>query len=174
VSDEQRHCNQCGLHVEAEAGSCRECGGDDLVWVSGLALADRIARYQHAYASRSLFGEDPVVRCAFCGGRITAAMMAERCAGRANGQKSRAPHPRPARWCAPEHTPSDAVLMPPFDAPGGAQLPSVQHEVQGFTPPAPERTGSPPRPRCSRSGFSADLSQVVACCAFFLCHVGAA
>jgi hypothetical protein len=73
VSNEQRRCNQCGFHVEADAVSCPECKDDDLVWVSGPALADLRARYQSMHAPRPLFREEPMVRCAFCGTPIAAA-----------------------------------------------------------------------------------------------------
>jgi hypothetical protein len=73
MSEAQRRCNQCRLPVEADAASCPECVGEEFVWVRGPALADLIARYRDVHAPHLPFGEAPMVRCAFCGGRIEAA-----------------------------------------------------------------------------------------------------
>jgi hypothetical protein len=73
VSEAQRRGNQCGLHVEAGTESCPGYGVEDLVWVSGQALADRTARYHAMHAPHPLFDEAPIVCFAFCGGRIQAA-----------------------------------------------------------------------------------------------------
>lgn len=79
ISEEQRRCNTCGCQVEADAGSCLECGGTDLVRVRGPALAYLMARYQHLRAQHTLVEEEPMVRCAFCGMLIAAAKAFHSC-----------------------------------------------------------------------------------------------
>lgn len=62
----QRRCLSCGLQVEADVACCPDCGSEDLLLVSGQALAALIARQQYVQARRNSSGVASMVRCAFC------------------------------------------------------------------------------------------------------------
>jgi RNA polymerase subunit RPABC4/transcription elongation factor Spt4 len=66
MNQTQRRCLSCGLQIEADAEYCPDCGSEDLLLVSGHALAVLIARQHYVHARRYSFIATSMVHCAFC------------------------------------------------------------------------------------------------------------
>jgi hypothetical protein len=73
MSHAQRRCTKCNLQVETHTPSCPECGGIDVIMVSGPVLSDLITWNMPRQTQDNSFGEEPMVRCAFCHRWIEAA-----------------------------------------------------------------------------------------------------
>lgn len=79
IEVQERRCNDCGAQVTdehltlaqetAQAPFCFECWGENIVTVSGAALADLVEWEAYVDSQRPAWGEEQCYTCTQCGTR---------------------------------------------------------------------------------------------------------